>query len=239
MTKKISLKYSNDQLGFFSTAKQMSDIINESKKDKSISTFDGRDDSEIGRGMSYAVFPELKEKVNDDEQITVEDFRNALSTRGIKDEAFQNKILNFTLQNKSGIQFAFGKIIDKLLLENDFLLTMNTDFKLNLQVESDESVSMQFIAFWKDPTNAPTELAIGLDVKVNITPDQIFIDRFDLQRFSDNPVAKEAIDFLESNQQNILMKLITFIKRMLGFDSELRLEQKNENDESWVASNKL
>lgn len=239
MTKKINLKYSNAQPGFFSAAKQMSNIINQSKKDPSISTFNERDDFEIGRGASYAVFPELKEQVSQGKKITVTDFRRSLSERGVTDEAFQNKILNFTLQNKSGIQFAFGKIVDKLMLENDFLLTMNPNFKLNLKVESDQSVSMQFIAFWKDPTNAPEEPAIGLDVKVKITPDQIFIDRFDLQRFSDNPVAKDAMDFLQANQQNILMQLITYIKRVLGFDSELRLEQKGSNDENWVASSTL
>ena len=230
----LNLKYATDGLGLFSKIAKINTIISNYKKTHSISEFTAADDVEIGRGRSYAFFPELAEFVAQGGQITVDRFRQCLTNRGINDVAFQNKILTLTLQNKSGIQFGMGRIIDGLFLENGFLLAQNPDYQIDMDVTHDDRVSLVYTGVWEDPTTEPRTPAIKACVKINISPDMVAISAFDLTKLSDNPVATAAYHLIEENQQNIIMKIITFIMHVFGFNSELRLEEKQEGDLSWA-----
>ncbi|HHF7382627.1 TPA: hypothetical protein ACPSKF_003158, partial [Legionella anisa] len=227
-------------LGFFNQISQVNAIISQSKKKNSLSQFTAADDVEICRGMSYAAFPELVELVNEGGQITVDGFRSCLKNRGIDDLAFQNKILNMTLQTREGVQYAAGRIIDTLLLDNQCYMWMLRDFpyfKIELEVDDNNSINLIFNGTWEafvteDPTG-PRENAVKACVKINISREMVAITSFELTQLSDNPSATRAFELLEANQQNILMKLITFIQHAFGYNCEFRLEEQQEDDQSW------
>ncbi|CAM2839625.1 Uncharacterised protein [Legionella steigerwaltii] len=239
---KVNLEYATNGLGFFTKIKKINSIICESKKKDSISIFDAKDEKEIGRDRSYAVFPELR---IENAKITLESFRRCLNNRGIQDLAFQNKILNMILQNRDGVQFAMNKIVDSLLyLEDEYPIWMRPDlpeYKIELEVDNNNSVNLIFKGIWEtlttDDSAGPKENAIEACIKINISRDLVAITSFDLTKLSDMPNVTKAFELLEANQQNILMKLITFIRHVLGYNSELRLEERQENDRSWSPGN--
>jgi hypothetical protein len=227
----INLKYATNNHGFFSNIDKIKTILSAHKQENDIATFDIKDESEIGRGQSYAVFPELKQG----QKITVQSFRKSLEDRGVVDPEIQNKILNLILQNKAGVHYAMGNVINFLLLEKGFDLLMNAaGYTIELEVNGPMDVDLVFKAEWDNFREEPREASIAANVKINITPNSAAITDFTLTKLADSTVANSAFEFLQDNQQNILMKLITLIKHALGFNSELRIEQSNENDNDWV-----
>lgn len=58
----------------------------------------------------------------------------------------------------------------------------------------------------------------------------------ELIKLADNPTTNAIFDSLEENQQNIFMKLITFIMHLLGLNHELILEQRELEDHCWEPS---
>lgn len=233
----VNLKYATNNHSFFSNLRLMENIIKDHKKSNPIATFDQRDETEIGRSTGYAVFPELKAQVQAGTPISVDDFRHALAQRGIYNPAMQNKILNFTLQNKAGLQFAMGGIVSALMAEAQLAMAMNHNYQLNIEVNGPDDVTLVFDGVWEDVTVEPREPAVSAHVEINITPSKILITDFNLTQVGDSAAANQAHDYLLSNQQNILMKLLTFIKHLFGFNAELRLEQENKEDQSWVVPN--
>ena len=231
---KVNLIYATDGLGFFTKVNMIRGIIDKYKKDSAIAKFTEADEFEISRGASYAVFPELLTGVKEGHSVNLNAFRKSLTDRQITDIAFQNKILNLTLQNKSGVQYAMGKIVDGLFIDNELLIMMNHNYKLELEVDSNNSVNLIFKGVWEDVKEEPRQPAFEATVKINITPEKATITNFDLTKLSDTPETSTAYDLLIENQQNILMKLITFIKQILGFNSEFTLEKKDENDANWA-----
>ncbi len=232
--KTLNLTYATDGLGFFSKIESMKTIISNHKKTNSISEFTQADEIEIGRGSSYAVFPELVVLVKQGGQITIGLFRECLNARGIADVALQNKILNMTLQSQAGLQFAMGKLVDGLFFEHDFLLVQNPNYQIAMEVMCDGSANLIFKGVWEDPMQQPREPAVAVSVKINISPDMVAITGFNMTKLSDASVTTAAYDLIEKNQQNIIMAIITFIRHFFGFNSELRLEEKQEGDLSWA-----
>ncbi|MCW8407522.1 hypothetical protein OQJ13_00860 [Legionella sp. PATHC035] len=236
---KLNLEYATNGLGFFTQIQRASSIIRESKQNDSISTFNAEDEKEIGRSSSYAVFPELRSK---NTKITLDGFRRCLADRGINDAAFQNKILHMTLQSRLSLHFAMNKIVDTLLyLQNEYPIWMSPDVpehKIELEVVNDNSVDFIFKGIWQthvtDSPTGETVNAVEALIKINISREVVAITSFELTKLSDMPNVTKAFERLEENQQNIIMKLITFIRHALGYNSELRLEEQEENDRSWA-----
>ncbi|WP_392537155.1 hypothetical protein [Legionella sp. 227] len=234
---KLNLEYATNGLGFFSQIQRANSVIRATKKNDL--TFNAEDEKEIGRNTSYAAFPELRDR---NTKITLDSFRGCLNDRGITDAAFQNKILHMTLQSRIGIHFAMNKIVESLLnLEADYPVWMCPDlpeYKIELVVVNNNSVDFIFKSIWKtlapdDPTGE-TVNAVEACIKINISREVVAITSFELTKLSDMPNVTKAFELLEANQQNILMKLITFIRHVLGYNSELRLEEQQENDRSWA-----
>lgn len=225
----LNLKYSRYS-NFFSKVSQIHKEIKKYKNSTSLAEFTKEDDNEIRRGTSYAVFPELQDDVKQGREVTLQTFRNALDTRGITDTDFQNKILYLILQNRAGIHFAFGNIVNGLFHndENDFTLIMDRDYTLEMKVNGDNEVTLVFEATWDDYSKDPRLPAITVNIEVNITPDMASISNFNISQTAETPQANAAFKFLEDNQQNILQKLITFLKEIFGFNSELRLESNED-----------
>ncbi len=238
MTNTLNLKYSKMDLGFFSGIAVVNKVMQEFKGEDSLAVFNIDHETEIGRGLSYALFPELRRDVIDGGQVTIESFRRALTTRGVSDIDFQNKVLCMILQNKAGIQFPLIGIIDILFHDNGHQLVRNASYELSLEVNSEYDLTLVFKGTWDLYNTEPKEPAISVSASVNITPDMVAITDFNMTKISDSPEANAAYNFLENNQQNILEKILSYIKRFFGFNSELRLEETNDGDVSWTDGSK-
>ena len=57
-----------------------------------------------------------------------------------------------------------------------------------------------------------------------------------LTMLSESPAATAFYSHLEENQQNILMKIITFIMHALGFNNNLILEKSEPDDLGWATA---
>ncbi len=221
----LDLKLSKSNLSLFSDIAAAKFDIEKSEKLKSLAEFTKADEFEIGRGKTYAVFKELKNDVN----VTIESFRNGLATRGLLDTELQNKILCMTLQTKVGIPFALGNIINSLFLNNKHNLLMNPDYELALEVNNDKKVTLTLKGFCDAIINIK-DPAISFSISVAITPASVVISNFTITQLSDSQEASNAYKFLEDNQQNILEKIVSYIKQFFGFNSELKLEDSNDQD---------
>lgn len=224
----LNLKYSRHSSSFFSNINKIHEEIKEYKNSASLSAFTQAHETEIGRGKSYAIFTELRNDVTQGRKVTIESFRNALITRGVTDVDFQNKILALILQNKAGVQYPLGNIVNGLFLENNFQLIMNANYGLELNVNNNNDVTLVFTGTWDDYSENPRKAAIKVNAEVTITPDMASISNFKISQIADTPQANAAFKFLEDNQQNILQKIITFLKEIFGFNSELRLESNED-----------
>lgn len=232
----LDLKYAKHDLGFFSQVEKINAEIKKFKRSNSTAEFTDAHSFEIGRGPSYALFPELLEIVDKGEQVTIPLFRKALHTRGITNIDFQNKILSLVLQNKAGIQYPIGNIVNNLFMNNNHSLLMDRNYKLSLKVDDPNCVKLVFKAVWEDYTTEPRKPSIDVCVEVYITPDVVAINDFKITQISDTPVAHAAYRFLEDNQQNIIEKILSYIKRVFGFNSELRMEEAQANEQCWAPS---
>lgn len=227
----LNLKYTGYGK-FFTNIAKIRKEINVNKDSAYISEFTDADEREIGRGKSYAVFPELVKDVNEERDITLESFQNALAKRGIIDPDFQKKILYLVLQNRAGIQYPIGNIINSLLLENGFQLLMNRNYGLELKVNSANEVTLTFKGVWEDFTQDPRVPAIGAHVEVRITPEKAEISNFYMTKIADTEQANAGFNFLQENHQNILLRLITYLMDLFGFDTGRTLESREDNLES-------
>jgi hypothetical protein len=225
----VNLKYTSYSK-FFSNVKALRQEININKSRKPVSKFSEKDEIEIGRGASYALFPELLDDISKDRQVTVKSFKQALSDRGVTDIDYQNKILFLILQNKAGIQYYMGDLVNSLLLENQYQLLMS-NYDLELKVNSSNEVTLIFKAIWNDITQDPRVPAIEANIEVSITPGNAKIANFNLTKIGDTEQANNGFKFLQDNQQNILGKLITYIMDVFGFDTGRTLESKEDDSE--------
>lgn len=226
MSKKdINLKYAKQNSAFFSG---LSFIKGAVAKTMPIQPFNEADDYEIGRAGSYAIFPELKEV----EKITVENLRQALSTRGIVDESYQNKILHMLLQNRAGIQFRLGSNIMKVISgRGEGLFTLDENYGVEIKVIDKNSVDLIYTAKVneKDPWKAEeVSKAFDATVRINISPEKVLIKDCKFSKVLDNKNTNMAFQLIQGEQQNILMKLLSYIRHALGFDSELRIDKPQE-----------
>ncbi len=234
MTKKsLDLKFSKSNLSFHSDIATIKTIIKDFKKSQSgfIAEFTEDDEAEIGRGTSYDVF-------NEGNKVTIESFKKSLSEKGVVDVNLQNKILCMVLQNRAGLQYPIGNIVNNLFLNNNYKLLMNQDYGLAIEVNSNKKVTLVFNGIWEDYTKNPREPAISVKASVAISSDEVAISNFTITQLSESPVASESYQFLKDNQQNILEKIISHIKQFFGFNDEFKLEENNDENISW-SLNKL
>ncbi len=230
----VNLKYASQGLGFFNNLGTIHTGIVQMKQKGSIANFTEVDEKEIGRGLSYALFPELKEHFNNGGVITIDLFKKLLSDRGVTYEAFQNKILSMVLQKKVGLQFRIGELINSLFLSNEFLLMVDHGYQLELVVNSSNNVSLHYKTSCYDYSSGEKVVGVlSVNTKVQITPELVTVSEFDVEQLIDTEESNKAVKFLEENQQNILQKLVTYIKRVFGYDSELRFEETKNDDNSW------
>ncbi len=234
MANKLNLIYAKSNSTFFSNITDLRSIISSGKKEEKTYTFTVKDETEIGRGRSYAFFDELEQ-----EGITIStnSIRLGLSSRGITDTAFQNKILIMILQSKMGVQFPIGPALPKYLqtMQNQYTILLNRNWNIKLDVDSSDTVSlaMNFVYDLIDEHTADRTPMVEACIKINITLGDVVIDDFSLTMLSESPVATEIYNHLEENQQNILMKIITFILHALGFNDELILEKSEPEERGW------
>ncbi|MBI2785168.1 MAG: hypothetical protein HYX60_02200 [Legionella longbeachae] len=173
-----------------------------------IQSFDQKDDDEIARAGSYAIFPELEQ---------------------------QDKILHMLLQHRAGIQFRLGALIQHNFPSpkdnKQKYLNVDPVYKLEIKVIGKNSVDLSYTAkiIEKNPWDSEdSSEAFNVTVNINITPDKVLIKDFNLTKVIDNENTNTAFELIQSQQQNILMQLLTYIKHALGFDSELRIDTQEE-----------
>lgn len=225
----LNLKYAKKNCFFFHAMNEVKETIAHLKQKNSSAVFNQKDEQEIGRGKSYDVFADF----NECEAITIKSFRKSLNKRGVSGLEMQNKILNLILQNRIGVHFQLANLVNNLFLGNDFNFAVDgSNYNIELAVNGADDVDLVFKAKCKDVNRQKD--AMNVNVKVNITPAKVVITDLVITKLAES--ANSAFKFLQSNQQNILMKLITLIKRALGFDSEFIIEQSGEDGENWANS---
>lgn len=136
------------------------------------------------------------------------------------------------LQNRAGIQFRLGSSIMDVLSGRGGIFTLQEDYGLELVVNSNNSVDLVYTAKINEKngwTGEATE-AFNANVTINLSPEKVTIKDFDISKVNDSDSTNQAFHALQGEQKNIIMKLLTFIKYTLGFDSELRIEEKQEED---------
>jgi hypothetical protein len=113
------------------------------------------------------------------------------------------------------------------------MLAMDPEYKISMEVNRNNNVTLVFKGTWDDVNKEPREPAISASVSINITPNTVAITDFDITKIQDSEVANSAYKYLEDNQKNILEKLLSWIQRFFGFNSELRLEERKKDDMEW------
>ncbi len=136
-----------------------------------------------------------------------------MTTRGIKDSAFQQKILSSFHQGRLKLPFTLLGGINGLLIQNEILLHVDSDFIL--QVLDENSVDLVFTNTLKDLANNQ-EIAKYTAV-VNISPKECVLKSSSVEVLENSDKAQQISKIFASQQQNIIMKIITFIKHKLGF----------------------
>ena len=228
----VNLIYSRYDLGFYPVVAEMKRLVQEAKKNPNIAQFTPQDDNEIGRGTSYAMFPELHASVTAGHHVSIEAFRACLNQRGVHDPAFQNKILNLILQSKSGIHYGLGALVIGLCHQHDLPVAGRPGYTATLDVLDNKSVDLVYKQELYLPSADSIGQEVSVEVRVNISEHAAAIRSFNVENLSD--VSHPVYDFFMANQQHVFFQLITFIKNLLGFNSELRLEEKCRDDHSWV-----
>lgn len=223
--KNIDLRYASNSSAFFSGLNKIKNLV---RQKSGITSFNQEDENEIGRGKTYAVFPELQAQ---QEQITIQHFRDALHQRGVTNESFQNKILAMLLQNRAGINFRFGMNILDLFDTSNAIFTLDENREVKIDIVDEKSVGLTYKAIIneKDPWTSKAYKAFEANVTVNISPEKVIIKAFDISKTYESEGTNDAYRAIQNQQQNILMKLLTYIKHALGFDSELRIEETQED----------
>ncbi|MBL7478978.1 hypothetical protein [Legionella bononiensis] len=232
----LNLIYSsktNKPSNFFSKIKLMNNIVLKFKKEDIINDFSSDDETEIGRSDSYAVFPELVQQVKQQHQITLDDFRTSLARRGISDRTFQNKILSLILQSKAGIQFGLGSAFNALFTDSQHQFYLTADYNLSIEVKNNQRVKLIYSAGWRDITKTTTEPELTARTEVDITPNRVALDKCIITQISDSPEAKNAFAYLESNQVNIVQKIILFLMNYFNLNSDIEIENVYYDKTPW------
>lgn len=222
---RLNLKYASNKSLFFSLIDSMRSEISEYKNETDKIKFTTKDETEIGRLDGYAFFPELKEQVEQLRDITTEDFRKSLASRGITDTKFQNKILCMTLQTHCGLLVPMNSILQSKMDIKKLKCEMK-DVSLEVNDHGCITFVYNFLVSNYNEIDKP-----GMEANVKI--DSVVIKDFSLIKLYDTPEISEFYNAMKANQQNILMQLITFIRHVFGFNSELRLEEKQKDNEFW------
>lgn len=105
---------------------------------------------------------------------------------------------------------------------------MNSNYELSIEVNSDKKVTLVFNGIWEDYSKDPREPAISVSASVAITLEEVAISDFKITRISESQTARDSYQFLKDNQQNIIEKIISYIKQLFGFDNEFKLEKNND-----------
>lgn len=240
--KSFNLVYSsqsNNSFNFFQNLKKMNEVVLHFKVSDVINDFNSADEKEIGRGESYAVFPELAKMVNNEEKITIDAFRNSLQSRGITDITFQNKILSLVLQSKAGLHFALGNVLNGLLMENNHNFLMQPNYHLNLEVLGNKHIKINFTGNWRNIMNETDTADLRANVSVDITPDKVAIESFQVTQLSNSPETKSAFEFLEANQANLLEKIFIFLKNLFSLNADIEIENVSKDDLPWYLNAKM
>lgn len=221
-------------MGFFSKVKKMKEIVLQFKQEDVINDFNRKDHEEVGRGLSYAVFPELEKRVvEQNEKITLDSIRDGLRVRGVTNEILQNKALALLLQSKAGMQFALGNILNGLFLENDHKFLMSSNYKVEFEVKSNNRVKLVITANWNDITKSPQVASFNGRVEVDITPSKVAINSFKITQIYESDEANQAFAFLQSNQASIWQKFVIILKNFFGINSDLEIENAASDNFSW------
>lgn len=233
--RQLDLIYAKSDSLFFANMAKMRSDITAKKKQKETFAFTEKDEEEIGRGQRYAVFDALKK--NKLLRISTAGIRACLNDKNVTQIAFQNKILNMILQTKLGLAFPFTAAIHQLLLaENKGLNIVINQNKtgMELKVEDTQHVTLIVKLVCTDmfDTDRPEDI-FEASIKINISLETVELGNCHLTQLSDSHIATILYHHLEENQQNFLMKLITFIMRLLGFNDELVLEKTDPAEGTW------
>jgi|LauGreDrversion4_2_1035121.scaffolds.fasta_scaffold38481_5 hypothetical protein len=217
---KVNLIYSNTSLPFFNTLNVVTEELQRQKTDEV--QINDKDENEIGRGNSYAFFDELKNKA-----ITTTLFRQSLIDRGITDLNFQNRIFNLILQNRDGIQFGVCRVLETLIIGNNFKIfhPQGMDNDIQLHAIDEQHVELVFKSTYSDMSNVEQENpAFDIEMRFVISTDRVDITTFEFTKTSDTAETENFFNFLNEHQANFLMKFIIMIKQWLGMDVGIRLE---------------
>jgi hypothetical protein len=247
MSKTVNLIYSSPQLknpahpentGFFSKIELIREIIFKFKSEDIINDFSPADEIEVGRGNSYAVFPELQTLFDSGQTITLAALREGLRSRGVVDEFLQNKAMAMLLQGKAGIHYAMGNVLNGLLLENGHSFLMRRDYEVNFKVKSKNHIKLVFTGTWQDITKAPKEDGLKARVEVNITPKRIAINHFEITQLADSHEATSAFAYLQHNQATLWQKIVIFFKTFFNANSKLEIENVAVDNKPWHENSK-
>lgn len=238
MGKTLNLIYSSaERLNFFGKIKQIGGIVFKFKSEGVINDFGTADENEVGRGDSYAVFPELQTMFESGEKITLAALREGLRSRGVVDQFMQNKAMTMLLQCKAGMHYAMGNVLNGLLLENGHnFLTRRYDVKF--EVQSPNHVKLVFNGTWQNFMKDPREDSLQARVEIDITPERIAIYNFNVTQISKSPEAEQAFRFLQNNQTSIWQKIVTFFKTYFNANSDLEIENVALDNKPWHENTK-
>ncbi len=222
MSKSINLIYSKNNLGFFSNISIVKSKVEPFYKNPKNFEFDDRDHREISRGESYAFWDDLKVLVQNDQEISIDNFKESLKQQGITDENFQNRVLWLILQSKIGIHWCIPGLVVNLFKDKDYSLSIKHPM-VSLNINHKDELLLNFSGTLTNLDN--NESLSSFNSCFVITPEMVAISDFSFTKISDSPIANDFFQFLEDNQHHFLQRLWLWIKRFFGFNTELRLEE--------------
>lgn len=231
MSNTLNLIYSKRNSPFFKQIASEQHVVLKRKELQLLPVLADKDHQEVGRGLSYAIFPELKASFeNDNQKITVEAIRKAFAARGVTDEIFQNKIIFFLLQSRSGIGFALGNTLNTLF---DFELLLSQEINFRYEIQDNNCVKLVFEGSSEDLSTGEKTPGLTTSIQLTLTPDKLVIDKFAITKVGQTPTVNEWFAKLESTQVNFLQKFIQFLKNYLIGTPELELENETQDKQLW------
>ncbi|WP_298622544.1 hypothetical protein, partial [uncultured Legionella sp.] len=137
-------------------------------------------------------------------------FRHSLKARGVTDVIFQNKILSLVLQSKAGLQFALGNVLNGLLMDNNHMFLMQSDYNVNINVIDGQHIKLTLEGNWRNIRSETDAPDLKADITVDISSEKVSIESFQVTQLSNSPETKSAFKFLEANQAGLLEKIFIF-----------------------------
>lgn len=228
----INLVYlsKTNNLGFFENIRNINNEIIKFKKDDAINEFNEYDEREVQRGASCAVFPELKTT----KHITIQDLKQGLKTRGVKDEIFQNKILSLLIQSRVGVVFPLVAAI-LMLFGNDKFFVDTSSNNIELNVKNNGLVRLVYSGTLNGTTQ---ENAFKVRIEVDITPHKAAVSSFTIKQVAYSDEAKLAFNFLKDNQVSIFQQFILWIKSFFSYNKDFEIENEARDNLLWAQNTK-